>query len=349
MPSLARLARPFVDWLARTDPARREIVLATVFLAALMATGTFGYVLIEGWYWLDGLYMTFITLTTIGFSEVNKLSSGGRIFTILIGLVGIGAVAFIATRAAQIVLASELISKRHMKKRIEALQGHYIVCGYGRIGKRIAQDLHRAGERFVVVEIDDDAVEELVETHYLFVHGNAEHEDVLQRAGIAEARGLILTLPDDSSNVFVTLTARELKPGLFVLARTDTHHNERKLRRAGADKVVAAYEIGADRMAQVILKPHVDRFMEDVLLSESINLIMEEIKVGEGAPLAQKTLVEGNFRQNFNTIVVAIVDGADDRMHFNPSADTRIKSGDVLIVLGSPMMIEKLRQEGCSS
>ncbi len=313
-----------------------------------MATGTIGYALIERWYWLDGLYMTFITLTTIGFSEVNELSDGGRVFTILIGLVGIGAVAFIATRAAQILLASELISKRHMTKQIEALEDHYIVCGYGRIGERISQDLHREGKNFVVVEIDDAKVEILTERRYLFVHGNAENDDVLIRAGIQRAQGLILTLPDDSSNVFVTLTARELKPDLFVLARTDTHQNERKLRRAGADKVVAAYEIGADRMAQVILRPNVDRFMQDVLLSESINLIMEEIEVRDGAPLAGKTLIGGNFRQDFNTIVVAIVDGSTDQMRFNPSADSPIKTGDTLIVLGSPIMVEKLRQEGCS-
>ncbi len=348
MASIAKLTRPLVSWLVRSEPPKREIALASLFLAALMATGTVGYSIIEGWYWLDGLYMTFITLTTIGFAEVRTLSYPGRVFTIFIGLVGIGAVAFIATRAAQLLLASELISKRHMNKRITQLRDHYIVCGYGRIGKRVAHDLRRAGKPFVVVEVDTSKVETLVEDDLLFVQGNAENEDVLTEAGIGVACGIILTLPDDSSNVFVTLTARELNPAIFVVARTDTHQNERKLRRAGADKVVAAYEIGADRIAQVILRPHVDRFVEDVLKSDGLDLIMEEVPVRDGSLMASRTLAESSFRQQFNAIVVAILDGVSDRMEFNPSASSVIKAGDILIVLGSQDMIDRLRNEGCS-
>ena len=348
MASLAGLTKPLVSWLARSEPTQREIVLASLFLAAIMATGTVGYTIIEGWYWLDGLYMTFITLTTIGFAEVKTLSSAGRVFTIFIGLVGIGAVAFIATRGAQLLLASELISKRHMNKRITQLRDHYIICGYGRIGRRVALDLNRAGKPFVVVEISPAKLESIVEDDLVYVQGNAETEEVLEEAGIAVAKGLILTLPDDSSNVFVTLTARELNPAIFVIARTDTHQNERKLRRAGADKVVAAYEIGADRIAQVILRPVVDRFVEDVLKSDGLDLIMEEVHVHDGSQIANHTLAESNFRQEFNTIVVAILDSQTDRMQFNPSASSVIKAGDTLIVLGSQDMIDRLRNEGCS-
>ena len=348
MSSIANLTRPIVSWLVRSEPPKREIVLASLFLAALMATGTVGYSIIEGWYWLDGLYMTFITLTTIGFAEVKTLSYPGRVFTIFIGLVGIGAVAFIATRAAQLLLASELISKRHMNKRISQLRDHYIICGYGRIGKRVAHDLQKAGKPFVVVEMNAAKVETLIEDDLLYVQGNAEADDVLSEAGIGVAKGLILTLPDDSSNVFVTLTARELSSKIFVVARTDTHQNERKLRRAGADKVVAAYEIGADRIAQVILRPNVDRFVEDVLKSDGLDLIMEEVSVGDGSLIADCTLAESNFRQQFNTIVVAILDGQTNRMQFNPSASSVIKAGDILIVLGSSDMINRVRNEGCS-
>lgn len=348
MARLAGLTKPLVSWLARSEPPKREIALASLFLASLMATGTVGYSIIEGWYWLDGLYMTFITLTTIGFAEVKTLSYPGRVFTIFIGLVGIGAVAFIATRAAQLLLASELISKRHMNKRISQLHDHYIICGYGRIGRRVALDLRRAGKPFVVVEVSPAKVERIIEDDLLYVQGNAENEDVLEEAGIGIAKGLILTLPDDSSNVFVTLTARELNPTIFVIARTDTHQNERKLRRAGANKVVAAYEIGADRIAQVILRPHVDRFVEDVLKSEGLDLIMEEVDVREGSLIANRTLAESNFRQKFNTIVVAILDSETDRMQFNPSASSVIKAGDTLIVLGSQDMVDRLRNEGCS-
>ncbi|NNE47383.1 MAG: potassium channel protein [Rhodothermales bacterium] len=348
MAMLLSFTRPLVSWLTRAEPTKREIILATFFLAALLGTGTLGYSLIEGWYWLDGLYMTFITLTTIGFAEVNTLSDLGRIFTIGIGIVGIGAVAFIATRAAQLLLTSEVISKRHMNKRISQLEDHYIICGYGRIGKRVAQDLRKANKPFVVVEISPAKIEGLIEDDFLYILGNAENEEALEDAGISRSRGLILTLPEDSANVFVTLTAREMNPGLFILARTDTHQNERKLRRAGADKVVAAYEIGADRMAQVILRPNVDRFVEDVLQSDGLDLIMEEVQVQEGSLMAGHSLAESNFRQKFNTIVVAILTSQTDEMLFNPSATSVISPGDILIVLGSQDMIDRLRNEGCS-
>lgn len=348
MASLPKLTRPLLGWLARSEPTKREIVLASLFLATLMLTGTAGYSIIEGWYWLDGLYMTFITLSTIGFAEVKTLSYPGRVFTIFIGLVGIGTVAFIATRMAQLLLTSEIISRRHMNKRISQLQNHYVICGFGRIGKRVALDLRRAGKPFVVVEMNQDKIDVLNEENLLYVQGNAENDEVLQEAGIHEAKGLILTLPEDSSNVFVTLTARELNPGLFIMARTDTHQNERKLRRAGADKVVAAYEIGADRMAQVILRPHVDRFVEDVLQTGGLDLIMEEVVVGEGSRVANQSLAESNLRQEYNTIVVGIVDAESDRMLFNPSAASIVKAGDILIVLASQDMIDRLRNEGCS-
>ena len=204
-----------------------------------------------------------------------------------------------------------------MSKRISQLQDHYIICGYGRLGARVTHDLARARRSFVVVEVSPEKVENLVEQGFLFIHGNAENEEVLEEAGIRSAKGLILTLPEDSSNVFVTLTAREMNPGLFILARTDTHQNVPKLRRAGADKVVAAYEIGADRMAQVILRPNVDRFMEDVLKSEGLDLIMEEVPVNEGSMIAGHSLAESNFRQSFNTIVVAILESASNEMHWD--------------------------------
>ena len=347
MTALGRLRERLLNWLARTDPARREIVLATAFLFALLLGGTLGYVQLEGMTWVEGLYMTFITLSTIGFSEVKQLSDVGRFFTIFIGLSGIGVVAFIATRSAQALLSDRLLGQRQRTKRLKHMQGHYIVCGYGNIGRRVAHDLQRAGRPFVVIDRDAEVADDLQEARALYVQGDAEEEETLDEAGIARARGLILTLPEDSLNVFVTLVARELNPDVFILARTNNRKNRNKLLRAGADKVISPDEIGADRMAQVILRPHVDRFMEHVLQTGALGLHMEEVAVEAGAPLDGKSLAEARFRQRFDAVVVALIRPETDEMTFNPSASDRIRAGDVLIVLGSAEMIERLREDGC--
>ena len=335
--------------IARTDPAKREIALASLLLFVLLVVGTIGYVLIEGWSLMDGLYMTFITLTTIGFREVDTLSNGGRLFTITIGLIGIGSVAFIATRSVQYLVNTQYLRERRMKRRIDDLKDHYVLVGYGRVAQRIANDLSRAGRPFVVIDRSGEAVEALEAKHLLYVRGDAEEEETIVEAGIGDARGMILTLPEDSANVFVTLMARELNPDLFILARTNNLRNQRKLLHAGANKVLSPDEIGADRMAQVILRPHVDRFMEQVLRTGALGLQMEEVRIRDGAPLAGKSLAESNFRQQFDAVVVAVIDEESGNMQFNPSAETRLKPGDVLIVLGSQDMISRLETVGCTN
>jgi voltage-gated potassium channel len=321
--------------------------MANILLGLLLGVGTIGYTVIEGWTPLDSLYMTFITLTTIGFAEVHSMSDAGRVFTIAIGIVGIGSVAFIATRSVQVLLTSQRLRLRQITKMIQKTSDHYIICGYGRIGSRIAQDLARVGVPFVVIERSSAKIERLEKEDLLYVEGDAEEEEILTASGIERAKGLILTLPEDSSNVFVTLVAREINPDLFILARTDKHQNQKKLLRSGADKVISPYEIGADRMAQVILKPQVDRFMERVLHTGALNLVMEEVPIEEGAPIAGKTLADSKFRQQFDAIVVSIIDGVTRNMLFNPESNVVMKAGDVLIVLGSGEMVERLRTGGC--
>jgi voltage-gated potassium channel len=331
-----------------SSPARKELIFAYALLLGLLATGSIGYVLVEGWSFSDGLYMTFITLTTIGFGEVRQLSTAGRIFTIGIGLTGIGTVAFIATRSVQILLNTTGFHERQTMKTLQKLSGHYLLCGYGRIGKRIADDLSRAGTPFVIIEIDPVKLERLDKSFHMYLAGDAEEESTLFAAGIERAKGIILTLPEDSVNVFVTLIAREVNPELFILARTNRHENRRKLLRAGADKVVSPYEIGADRMAQVVLRPSVDRFMEKVLQTEGLNLTMEEVLVAERARIAGSTLASSGLRENFDAIVVAIMDGNTLEMNFNPVADQVINAGDTLIILGSQEMIDRLKNDGCT-
>lgn len=353
---LSRLKEGLVrlqDWvfslLARTDQTHREIIYGTFFILLIFAVGTAGYAYIEGWHWEDGFYMTFITLTTIGYTEVHELSRAGRFFTIFIAIFGIGSATFIVTRGAQLLLTSQRLQERHMNQRIARIEDHFIICGYGRIGARIARDLSESGNSFVVIERDEAVIENLKETNYLHLEGDAEQEDILKQAGILRARGLILALPDDSANVFVTLVARELDADLFILSRTTYYRNRRKLLHAGADKVIAPDEVGADRMAQVILRPHVDQFMEEVLHTGALGLEMDEVRVEEDAPLAGRTLAESNFRQRFDAVVIGVLDGGTDDLKFNPSPRDKIKAGDILVVLGSNEMITRLRVEGCTN
>lgn len=343
------LSERFRTWYVQLDPSRREILLATITLIFVIAVGTLGYRLIEGWPWMDGLFMTFITLTTIGFAEVRPLSDVGRFFTIILALTGIGIVTFVAARSAQLLLASDRLRERQKMKRINQLENHYIVCGYGRVGQRLAEDLDHAGREYVVIDQSEHEVEQLQEEGRLYVQGNAEDEETLSKAGIDRAFGLILALPEDSSNVFVTLTAREMNPNVFILARTIDHRNRSKLLHAGADKVIAPSEVGADRMAQVILRPNVDQFLERVLRAGALSLQIDEVEVKPGATLAGQTLAESNFRQQFSAIVIGMIDQSEgNRMDFNPDPSAEIQEGDILIVLGDPDMIRTLRDKGCT-
>ena len=344
---MSNSVKPLLARLSRIDRAHREILFASLFLVLWLFIGTLGYAIIEDWPLMDGLYMTFITLTTIGFGEVNTLSTVGRVFIIFIAFVGIGSVAFVAARSAQLLLAGQLLHQRQLARRIKHMHDHYIICGFGRIGRRVAEDLRHAGKAFVVIDLDAERIEALQETGVPAILGDAEDEKTLQQAGIEQAQGLITLLHEDSDNVFVTIVARELNPELFILARTDDTKNHRRLLQAGAQKVVAPSDVGADRMAQVILRPNVDRVMEQVLKTSSLGLQMEEVKVETGAPLAGKSLAESQFRQQFDVVVITIIKGASGEMAFNPGPSHQIEASDILIVLGSQEMISRLAREGC--
>lgn len=329
------------------DGPKREIFVAGLALLLLVIVGTVGYELIEEMSALDGLYMTFITLTTIGFSEVHPLSDGGKVFTILISIFGIGIVAFVATRTAQVLVRYQTLQQRFMQRKIDRLRGHYVVCGYGRLGQRIIADLAEAERDFVIIERDQERIEIIEAAGFLYVEGDAEEESTLREAGIEQAKGLVLTLPEDSANVFVALTAKELHPDVFTLARTNQNRNTPKLLRAGVDKVISPYEIGADRMAQVILRPYVDQFMEKVLHVDALDLRMEEVRVEAGSLLDGRSLAQSDFRKRFNAVVIALLNEDTNEWRFNPSPTASMEAGDILIVLGDHDMIKRLRNEGC--
>jgi voltage-gated potassium channel len=321
-------------------------VLAIVLLLLVMVSGTVGYVVIEGWTVWDAFYMTAITITTVGYREIHPLSRVGELFTVALLAAGVGTAFYAFTLVATIIVEGGLASRvrrRRITHMIDELHGHFILCGFGRIGSVIAEEFRQQGIPFVLVERDQERVNEALTLGMLAVEADASREEVLKRLHIDRARGLIAAVGTDAENVYTILTARVLAPGLFIVGRAETEDAERKLRRAGADRVVSPYAIGAQQMAQTALRPAVVDFVKLATQAGSLELAMEQIRVAGTSGLAGQSLIEANLRQRFGVIVVGI-QRASGRMEFNPSPDAIMQDGDQLVVLGRPTSLRQLEQ-----
>jgi len=323
----------------------RKILYWGAGLLAIILLGSAGYVIIEGWSFFDGLYMTVITLTTVGFGEVRPLTTVGRAYTLLLLFAGMGVMLYVVTSLARLVVEGEIkeaLGKRKLAKGIKNLKNHYIICGFGRIGETIARQLNEQGVPLVVVDNNPDQISRLEETGYYFVAGDATKEEVLLEAGIERAKGLVAVVSSDVGNVYITLTARSLNPHLFIVARGEDQGSRQKLLRAGADKVESPHELGGRKMAHTILRPTVVTFME-LAMAEGVEWSMEEIAVGTTTPLLGLPLKETGIRQQFDLIVVAIK-RADEELLFNPTPETPILAGDTLIILGMRKNLDAFEQ-----
>jgi voltage-gated potassium channel len=317
----------------------------TASLMVILALGTLGYVWIEGWSYFDALYMTVITLTTVGFREVQPLSRAGQVYTMVLILTGVGVLLYIVTSLARVVVEGEIheaLGRRKLLKQVKSLRNHYIICGFGRIGEIIARQLKQAGVPLVVVDNNPESLSRLEELGYYFVAGDATREEVLEEAGIDRAKGLVAVVASDAANVYITLTARSLNPKLFIVARGEEVGSQKKLLRAGADKVESPYEMGGRKLAQTILRPTVTTFI-DLAMHEGVELSMEEVEVSADCPICNMALKDTGIRQQLNLIVVAIK-RADGEMLFNPTPETQILTGDTLIVLGLRQNLEGLEK-----
>jgi voltage-gated potassium channel len=313
---------------------RQKLLLSLFLIVLVISFGTMGYMFIEGWDLLDSLYMTIITLASVGYKEVHDLSFNGRIFTIVLIIGGVGTVAYALTSAARIIIEGELqdvFGRRRLENKIKGLKDHYIICGYGRMGKIICKELREKNQTFVVIEKKDDLMADTEDT--LIIQGDATRDEELKEAGIDKAKGLISVLPTDAENLFVVLSARGLNPHLLIVARAGEEGSEKKLLRAGADKVVSPYHIGGLRIAHTILKPAVVDFIEFATKSGNIDLQMEEITIQEASELSGLTLDECNIGRGLGIIIVAIKK-ADGELKFNPTFRSAINAGDTLIALG---------------
>ncbi len=327
------------------DPVR-HLRISIVVLLVLVSIGTVGYTVIEGWRVLDSLYMTVITLATVGFREIQPLSDVGKIFTMLLIVFGVSVIGYIVGSLAQIMFEGQfqrIVGRKKVEKKIEALRNHYIVCGFGRIGTLICREFAAKPLPFVVIERGADVLPKLEEDRYLYIHGDATDDETLLKAGIKRAKGLISVVASDTDNVYITLTARGLNPDLYILARSGEEGSEIKLRRAGASKVVSPYLIGGSRMAQAILRPNVVDFIEIATGREHLELQMEEIMIPSDSGFVGHNLVSAGFRRETGAMIVGIKK-ADGTMVFNPESHTKIGGGDTLIVLGEPPAISKLEE-----
>ena len=322
-------------------------VFAVALLAAVVLAGTLGYMVIEGWSAWDAFYMAVITITTVGYREVHDLSFPGQIWTVLLLFGGVGSALYVFTLLATVVVEGGLplrLQKRRQARMINTIKDHFIVCGYGRIGSIIAGQLQKQNVPFVIVERDPARLQAAMMDGVLAVQADASHEDVLKRVGIDTARCLIAAVGTDAENVYTVLSARVLRPDLFIVGRAEGDDAARKLLRAGANRVVSPYQIGAVQMAQTALRPAVVDFFELATSSENVELAMEEIPVAPDNPFVGQSLLQANLRHRFGVIVIGI-QREDRRMEFNPEPETSIRRGDKLVVLGRPDSLKQLELE----
>ena len=328
---------------SKTHPLRR-LRNASLILIAVIAAGTAGYILIEGWSVLDSLYMTVITIATVGFGEVHPLTTAGRIFTIFLIAGGVAGAGYTLARVVEFMIEgyfSDIWGGRTMKKKIDQLSGHYIVCGFGRVGEQVAREFTRTGAEFVVLDNNPDVQKFLDAEGVLYIQGDAADEDVLQAAGIERAKGLVSVVDSDADNVYVTLTARALRPDLFIIARSNSENSAYKLKRAGANRVVSPYSLGGRRIASMVIKPVVSDFLDTVMHGENLELQLSELKIGEGSPLGNQTVKEADIRKKSGAMVLSIY-RQDGKFENDLHGDTRIGEGDRLIVIGTRDQLDKL-------
>ncbi len=323
-----------------------QAIVSVCLSIALLAIGSLGYMLIEGWGFLDSLYMTVITLATVGYGEVQSLSVPGRIFTLILIIMGVGYFLYVVGAIIQFLVEGRIrlvLGRRKLDRQINKLEGHYIVCGYGRMGRALTRFLIQKYLDVVVVEQKESRVPVMNEDGVLYLLGAANDENMLIRAGITRARGIMTVVGSDADNVFMVLLARELNPDIFIVSRAILNSAKRTLIAAGADKVVSPYDLGARRMAHAILRPTVIEFLELAFADDSEDIEVEELRIKPSSPLVDKCLLESQIRQDYDVIIIT-VKKHDGKMVFNPGADTCIEANDTLVVVGLRVSIKKLER-----
>ena len=311
------------------------LIIAATAPALLIVIGTAGYALIEGWSFWDALYMTVITLTTVGYREVHELSRSGEAFTIALALGGVFTLFYAATSVISGLVRGDLafyFGSRRMQRNIDELERHAIVCGFGRMGRLVCQQLSSDEVPFVAIDRNAELFERFDFAHGYFLHGDATTDDILRQAGVDRARALIAAVASDSDNLYITMSARLLNDKVFIVARAEDERSEEKLLRAGANRAVSPYLIGGARVAQAVLRPNVVDFLELATRTEHMELNIEEAKVSPQSVLVAKSINDSEIQ--LRKIILVAIKRPDGEMLFHPANDVMLGSGDILIMLG---------------
>ncbi len=325
---------------------RRHLHYATLYLAFVFLVGVAGLRALEGKSLVDAVYLTVVSLTTVGLGGgVDRMGDAGRLLTIFIILNGVGVASYVIGVIAKMIVGGELrqiLGQSYMQHKIRSMEGHVVICGCSDSTPAITREFEEAGSAFVIIDADPAKVEALLKRDIPAVHGDASREEVLLEAGVARARALVANLPHDAENVFIVLTARTLRPDLFIVTRANAAENVEKMRKVGADRVISPAVIGARRMAAYVLKRSVVDFMDVVVRGSGVELRMESVTVEAGAEVAGRSIRDADIRARTGVAVVAIQH--DESFFMNPEPHTVLEAGDTLIVMGSAEGLATLRR-----
>ena len=329
----------------RASSSARQLLISSALFFLAIVIDVVGYVRIEQWSWFDSLYMTITTITTIGGGEPRALSDAGRWWTLGVIVFGVGVTTYVFFSLAGYLLEGHFfaaVGERRLRGRVRTLTGQYILCGFGRVGREIARDIVAAKMAVVVIDVNQVSLEDAVREGYPIVRGNAAEVDVLREAGIERARGLVVATDSDADNVYVTLSARVLRPDLFIIARSNADDSAAKLKLAGANRVISPYHIGGKRMAQLALRPTAVEFIDTILEASNADLLLEDFAIRDGSGWVDRTV--GDLAgPDTGAMVLAIK--RNNQMIFRPAGETRLLSGDAIVAAGPSDAILKLEEQ----
>jgi voltage-gated potassium channel len=317
-----------------------RVIYALLFIIAI---GVIGYMIIERWSFVDALYMTVITISTVGYGEVHVLSAVGKAFSIVLIVAGVGVVMYTATMIVQYLIEGRFFNtrrRRRMQEKISKLKNHFILCGYGRVGREVAYVFEQEETPFIVIDVNDEAVSNANNDGYLYLQGNATSDEIIKEAGIDRAKGLIATMGSDADNIYVTLSAREMRPDIFIIARAFAEESESKLKRAGANRTILPQRLGGRRMAMLAIRPLVVDFIESAVQSRGREFVLENIKVGPSSPIVDITVKEA--LGCCGALAILLVKKKDGNLIPNPPDETLLEFEDELVIIGTREQLRTL-------
>ena len=318
-----------------------QLRIISVLIILLVLFGISGFMIIERWSFTDSVYMTIITISTVGYREVHDMSVMGRWHVIILILSSLGTVAYALSYVTQKLLETRYFFRRKMERSIDKLKDHFIVAGYGRMGRKICSILQESNKQYVVIDKNVQSEDLLRKNEFYFLEGDVTDDGILTKAGVSRAKGLVTVVDSVSDNVYCTLTARSLNDSLFIVSRSVSESGTANLLRAGANKVINPYDAGGHAMAQVLLKPSAVEFIELTTGSETLGFVIDEIPILNSSPLIGKSIRNSNIRNDYNVLIAAIKD-SNGGINFNPKSEVTLSEGDTLIAFGTMENINAL-------